>query len=291
MARFKTKLTIIGVLFAASVCMAQSTTNEKHVEVGLRMIGHRVLLNAGDSISLVLPIEKDGNQYTIRFESEFAFNPDSLVSTVNAVLTETRISNGYILEVIHCETERVVYSFEMSNIQEAGIIPCITRSQPKSCYYLVLNLLQEPTAQAVPVNTIQPEEPPNSATNYYIIGGVLSVLALGLSVWRGKSKPGANSQLIKLGKYRFDQRNAELILQEQRTELTGKEADLLLLLYNRVNTTVERDEILNKVWQDEGDYIGRTLDVFISKLRKKLEADPTIKIINVRGVGYKLVLN
>jgi DNA-binding response OmpR family regulator len=54
---------------------------------------------------------------------------------------------------------------------------------------------------------------------------------------------------------------------------------------------VERDEILNKVWGDDGDYVGRTLDVFISKLRKKLEADACVKIVNIRGVGYKLVVD
>ena len=69
------------------------------------------------------------------------------------------------------------------------------------------------------------------------------------------------------------------------------ESDLLLLLYNEANQTVERDVILSKVWGDEGDYVGRTLDVFISKLRKKLEADPNVKIVNIRGIGYKLVLN
>ena len=63
-----------------------------------------------------------------------------------------------------------------------------------------------------------------------------------------------------------------------------------MLLYQKANTTVERDIILNKVWGDEGDYVGRTLDVFISKLRKKLETDSTIKIVNIRGVGYKLVI-
>jgi len=60
-------------------------------------------------------------------------------------------------------------------------------------------------------------------------------------------------------------------------------------LPNAVNTTVEREVILNIVWGDEGDYVGRTLDVFISKLRKKLEVDSSIKIVNIRGVGYKLV--
>ena len=63
------------------------------------------------------------------------------------------------------------------------------------------------------------------------------------------------------------------------------------MLYNAANTTVERDVILNMVWGDEGDYIGRTVDVFISKLRKKLEFDSKVKIVNVRGVGYKLIMD
>ena len=94
-----------------------------------------------------------------------------------------------------------------------------------------------------------------------------------------------------MGKYHFDKLNAELIIEEQRIELTSKEADLLMLLYDTVNTTVEREVLLNRVWGDEGDYIGRTLDVFISKLRKKLEFDTQVKIVNVRGVGYKLVMD
>ncbi|MEM7657278.1 MAG: helix-turn-helix domain-containing protein, partial [Bacteroidota bacterium] len=61
------------------------------------------------------------------------------------------------------------------------------------------------------------------------------------------------------------------------------------LLHRSVNQTLERDQILKEVWGNENGYVGRTLDVFISKLRKKLAADPNLKIINVRGVGYRLV--
>ena len=53
---------------------------------------------------------------------------------------------------------------------------------------------------------------------------------------------------------------------------------------------MEREKILATVWGDEGDYVGRTLDVFVSKLRKKLEADANVRIVNIRGVGYRLVL-
>lgn len=82
-----------------------------------------------------------------------------------------------------------------------------------------------------------------------------------------------------------------LIRGDEHIEFTGKECMLLKALYNALNTTLERDEILSIVWGDDGDYVGRTLDVFISKLRKKLESDPKVKILNLRGVGYKLVLS
>jgi len=65
---------------------------------------------------------------------------------------------------------------------------------------------------------------------------------------------------------------------------------LLSLLYASVNETVNKETLLNKVWGDEGDYVGRTLDVYISKLRKKLESDTSIKLKNIRGVGYKLIV-
>ena len=83
----------------------------------------------------------------------------------------------------------------------------------------------------------------------------------------------------------------KLFYQNERTELTGKEAELLHLLYRQANSTIDRGIILKEVWGDEGDYVGRTLDVYISKLRKKLEADNRLKIINLRGIGYKLIID
>ncbi len=82
-----------------------------------------------------------------------------------------------------------------------------------------------------------------------------------------------------------------LTTREHSTQLSGKEADLLFLLLSNENKTLEREHILEVVWGDQGDYVGRTLDVFISKLRKKLQADPSLKIINIRGVGYRFVMS
>ena len=96
---------------------------------------------------------------------------------------------------------------------------------------------------------------------------------------------------MMIGKYRFEKKKLKLFAENEVIELTSKEADLLDLLYSSANDILEREAILNVVWEDQGVYVGRTLDVFISKLRKKLEADSTVKILNIRGVGYKLVLD
>lgn len=280
----KSLLTFLYFLCLLGTCIAQDSYQEKHLEVALRMIGHQLLLNSNDSTSRVLPVKKEGNQYQIEFESELEFNPDSLIKIVNTVLLDQQITDGYIVEVAECESEKVVYSFEIANLDTNTMIPCRTREVPKACYRILLTIHQ-------PTQSFTSEETKSQAALYVILVSLLGLL-VGFLWYRKSRKPNqvVNLHLIRLGKFQFDQRKAELILEEQRTELSGKEADLLLLLHSSANTTIEREVILNKVWGDEGDYIGRTLDVFISKLRKKLEADPSIKIVNVRGVGYKMVL-
>jgi DNA-binding response OmpR family regulator len=141
-----------------------------------------------------------------------------------------------------------------------------------------------------------------SRNNYWIIIGLiiglLSLIAVLIFIQEKKAnlneieneKSQINPNIIAIGKYKFDKVNMELSYVDSKIELTGKEADLLLLLHKYANETIEREQILKEVWGDEGDYVGRTLDVFISKLRKKLAADDHVKIINIRGVGYKLVL-
>lgn len=259
---------------------AQDISSDKHIEVALRMIGHEILLSTGDSTSRVLPVIKEGSQYRIQFESDLVFDPDYLVSTVNSIVKETGITNNYIVEMVNCETTEVVYSFEMNYLAKSDIIPCKGRVQPRSCYNLLFTIL-EPEA----MNT------ESSLEIYLIMGLVLLIFCVIFFLWKKSNTQKNNPNLISLGAYHFDKQNTELIIDHQKIELTTKEADLLLLLYNAANTTVERDVILNMVWGDEGDYIGRTVDVFISKLRKKLEFDSKVKIVNVRGVGYKLIMD
>jgi DNA-binding winged helix-turn-helix (wHTH) protein len=255
----------------------------------MRVIGHEILLSAGDSISRVLPITHQGNCYQISFERTFELNPDDLaVNSIKAV-EQTDLSENFLVEVFKCRSQEVVYSFEFGNDIDSGNVACRGRILPNACYSIKITILDYHDESLADKGESKGS---TSATSYLIYLLIIPLILSFLFFRRNKPKPNedeANEYLIKIGAFKFDKRSMILTHNNSNTELTGKEADLLSLLHLRANSTVERTIILEKVWGDEGDYIGRTLDVFISRLRKKLEADKRIKIINIRGVGYKIV--
>lgn len=279
---------ILGISFSAS---GQYQLDDKHITTALRMVGHELLLHSGDSVSRVLPIERSTDTYRVTFEAPLAIEPDLLVSLVDSVVEVSNIASSYVVSVEQCESGEVVYSFEIGASDKVDIIPCRGRPLPKDCYEIVFSILEVPN---IPINI---SETNNAAAQgpgnlpMAVSAGLLVIITVLWFYFRKEEKEVVpNEGSIALGLYSFDVINMNLIRNGKKTELTSKECDLLNLLLSNANETLERDTILNKVWGDEGDYVGRTLDVFISKLRKKLEADPTLKIVNVRGVGYKLVV-
>ena len=100
-----------------------------------------------------------------------------------------------------------------------------------------------------------------------------------------------DKELYTIGEYEFKPKSLELIHPTVKKTLTKKEAELLRLLCVNRNSVLQRETALKVVWGEDDYFLGRSMDVFISKLRKYLKADPTIKIINVHGVGFKLEVN
>ena len=92
----------------------------------------------------------------------------------------------------------------------------------------------------------------------------------------------------KVGKYVLDHDNLTLTIGDQSNQMTKKEADLLLLLIQNKNKIIERGTILERVWGENDYFMGRSMDVFISRLRKYLKEDPDINIENIHGVGFRL---
>jgi DNA-binding response OmpR family regulator len=103
-----------------------------------------------------------------------------------------------------------------------------------------------------------------------------------------KASPVKIADGIVIGRHIFSIENQLLRFNDETIELSAKEAKLLSLFAERQNQLITREELLKKVWEDEGVITGRSLDMFISKLRKKLKNDPSVQLINVHGKGYKL---
>ncbi|MGV3601238.1 MAG: response regulator transcription factor [Dyadobacter fermentans] len=98
------------------------------------------------------------------------------------------------------------------------------------------------------------------------------------------------SGTFKIGRYSFDPAKQRLALDGREIALSHREAELLRRLYQQRNEVLGRSEVLTELWGDDSFFNGRSLDVFITKLRRHLREDPKIQIINIRGRGYKLVL-
>ena len=95
---------------------------------------------------------------------------------------------------------------------------------------------------------------------------------------------------FKIGKYTFDAIARELKIGDKSTKLSAIEASLLQLFCENLNGIVQRDFALNRIWQDEDYLKGRSLNVYVSKLRSFLKEDKNIEILNVHGEGYRMVV-
>ena len=99
-----------------------------------------------------------------------------------------------------------------------------------------------------------------------------------------------SGEKINIGRFVFDAKNMLLILDGKEQPLTRKEAALLKVLYDNKNDLVTRKKVLKMIWGNNDYFIGRSMDVFIARLRKYLKADPNVKILTVHGVGFRLVV-
>jgi len=249
----------------------------------IRKIGHEILLHSGDSTSRVLPVKKIAeNEYQLQFENEFNFEPDSLVKTINHTVTVNKLPSHYVVNVIKCSTNEVVFGYAILGDKQSNIIPCRGRRQVKNCY--LINLKFENTGVAV------------LQSRYLSALVILIFMLLFFLVWHYKrmrttGKDKIADEGISIGRYRFYNNGQYLVIDKVKTELTLKETKVLSIFAHAPNQIIDRNKLQKEVWEDEGVIVGRSLDMFISKLRKKLVNDPSVKLVNIHGKGYKLEIH
>ena len=245
----------------------------------LRKIGHEILLNAGDVHSRVLLIRKISSQeFRVSFENAFSLMPDSVVSIVTKIAKQNQLSE-FSVNILDCEEKETVYGFTISPNDADNMVPCLGRELPKDCYHLSL-LFPARQKQGI-------------LKGYYIAAALAVASVLFFLLWfRNKRRPapdpGPAKDAVLLGKYSFYPEQQLLELNGEKTTLTHKEARLLTILASAPNTVVEREFLQKEIWENEGVIVTRSLDMFISKLRKKLNGDTNIKIVNAHGKGYRL---
>jgi len=284
---------MLAIFFIASSFAkhADLDVRAKQTNIMVREIGHRLLLQAGDRTSPVLPVtETKEGTFQLRLRDNLVFNHDSLMALSQSLLTKTQFPSGYIVTVYNSTDGQIVYGFQI-NSATPDILACKGRIQPGGNYIIEFAF------------------PDFSETtfNYPLIGlvggGILALSVIVLLIGRVK-KPEIQlppqednavnevievptPALVAIGQFLFDVQHQRLLLGTEVIGLTDKECKVLELLSNNFGELTSRDTLM-QIWVDEGVIIGRSLDMFISKLRKKLSSDADLSITNVHGKGYKL---
>ncbi len=278
-----TYVVLIVILFLGWIFSNVNIDDEdfpERVKVSLRDVGNQLLLSNKDSTSLVLPVVELGeNRYEILFQKQLSFEPSNLVTLVKNSFRKADLSDHYRVEVLQCVDNQVAYSYEIKNSKGKDIIPCRGRVLPINCYTIEVKFT-------------------NLATTFFnklffLFGLVFLLMLFGLDYVFSKSKTEekpvkkANDATI-IGSFQFYPEQNKLVKQAIEINLSKKECELLSIFVDSPNQIIKRDELMKKVWEDNGVFVGRSLDTYISKLRKKLKEDTSIKITNIHGVGYKL---
>ncbi|MDP5106598.1 MAG: winged helix-turn-helix domain-containing protein [Polaribacter sp.] len=249
------------------------------VKVVLREVGNQLLLSNKDSVSLILPVkELASNKYQISFEKQLSFKPNILVDIVKNAFEKASFSENYIVEVLQCSDHEVAYSYQIKNESEKDIIPCSGRFLPKNCYQIEV-LFTNRNSGYFNRNTL------------LIIGFIVLFGWLFFVFYQRKSlekKVEMNANFVLLGIFSFYPEQHKLMQKAKEISLSKKECELLEIFVANPNQIIKREELTKKVWEDNGVFVGRSLDTYISKLRKKLKEDTSIQLINIHGVGYKL---
>ncbi|SKB88409.1 helix-turn-helix domain-containing protein [Daejeonella lutea] len=276
-------LIALSVFSTAILYVGKSDEYERSRElIAFRQVGHQILLSANDSSSRVLPVSiSSSNQYQLEFEHAFAIVPDSLVKSVNRVMQKNKISTDYVVNVLDSKSNKLVYGFAISRTSD-NIVPCMGRVLPEKKYKI----------------NIIPEAKPTSivARNKFPLFAFFLLISISGATFFSRRKntdriAGASvlqSRPILIGEYSFYPDSLLLMHHHTPFVLTPKENKLLRIFAGDINKIIDRNQLLKKGWEDEGVITQRSLDMYVSRLRKKLVNDASVKITNVHGKGYLL---
>lgn len=273
-------LTLLSFILVSYVSNGEKDDFSALVKVALRDVGNKLVHYNNDSTSLILPVlELNKNSFELSFQNNLLIVPDSLVNSIGNSFKAFNFPENYIVEVLNCDTKEVSYSYQITKNVENNIIPCLGRNLPMNCYKIKVLFTRSMSSFI-------------SYKNYPFFSLVLiGFIGFGLVLKsKGKNEGLKNEELSYslLGDYKFYKDQNKLVKDDLTIKLTSKECELIRIFSENPNQIIKREVLIKEVWEDNGIFVDRSLDTFISKIRKKFKDDDTINIINIHGVGYKL---
>ncbi len=284
-------LLLTGLLFTRFASLTPTSSEadnhrfDEKVNLALRRTAHHLLAESGDSTSRIAPVERlDASRFLLRLERPFDYN------RLPALLQESfrlhDIQSNYDVAVLNCVDGDLLLGYNIQDVQQGNGIPCGGREQGGSCYDLQ-------------VTFALPKTSPTQSIGWWILASGFLLGSISYAVWQWaarnkKSVPVAppvtaeEPTRLPFGSSSLDFANQTLLVGSMQHQLTYRETKLLHLFVSHLGQLLERDFILQSVWQDEGIIVGRSVDVFVSRLRKMLREDATVRIATVHGVGYRL---
>ncbi|RXK60745.1 winged helix family transcriptional regulator [Lacibacter luteus] len=257
--------------------------DEAREMIVMRQIAHSILQQTGDSSSPVSPVKRiSENKFQLTFPVSFSFSPDSLVKSIDRIISKHDLPSNYIVQVSEAQNNKVVFGYAILGTEQQNIVPCRGRRQPALPYTIFISFRDKPF----------------SPGTWLILGGVCLLIAAAVITLRSKRNrqtttetETANNAInpsLQIGNYLFYPSVQRLVFAGEEIILTSKESKLLSIFAAEPNEIIDRNRLQKEVWEDEGVIVGRSLDVFVSKLRKRLEQDSAVKINSIHGKGYKL---
>ena len=267
---------IIVFVWMFSISGNKNKSFSESVKIALRDVGNQLLLSDGDSTSLVLPVKAvEKSKYKLSFQNQLSFLPNNLVSIVDSSFRKAALPEHYRVEVIQCTDGEVAYSYEKNEVEEKSIVPCAGRLLPKNCYLIEVGFTESPDSYFS-----------NKTIFLLLIFGLAALFFIDL--YKTKQAVIIKDNFTEIGSFNFYPDQNKLVKEAVEISLSKKECELLAIFIAHPNQIIKRDELTKKVWEDHGVIVSRSLDTYISKLRKILKEDASIKITNIHGVGYKL---
>ncbi len=294
-------IVLAGLLAVQASRLKHASETDEHrfsenVNLALRRTAHRLLAIAGNRKSAIPSVrETEPGTWTVALEQNFVY--DSLPQLLQESFALHRITGHYNVVVVKCQSDDLTLGYAASTFDTLREVPCVGRDQAAGCYNLRVSF---PDRAAAPTQ--------EKGLWFWLAGMAVCLTALAsffaynrlikrpLTTERplvaipdnASETTPSGKRLLSFGQSVLDISNQKLLVKGESKDITYREAKLLLFFGSHTGQLLSRDLILQSVWEDEGILVGRSVDVFVSRLRKLLKDDETLRISNVHGIGYRL---